>query len=133
MDINFLGHIDGIRYLESSVVVTASEIRRGYKKKDGSYVDDEIYSFKFLFKSYFKKYIASHFSEHMLVKIKGTMLPYTRDGNGNICDGYTILGQTIDIASYQTLNVTRERKMVTQSQKKNDATPNLTEFRKEDF
>lgn len=133
MDINFLGHIDGIRFLESSVIVTASEVKKGYKRADGTIVDDEILTFKFLFKAYFKNYISSHFSNNMLVKIKGTMLPYAKDSNGNTKDGFTLIGQTIDIASYQTLSVKREKKMIIESQKNDTEKPNLEEYIKDDF
>lgn len=132
MDINFLGHIEGLKFTEKAVIVVASEQRHGYKKNDGTFVRDEILSFSFIFKTYFKSYIASHFSKGMLVKIKGTMLPYAKDHQGKTIDGYTLLGQTIDIATYQTNNARVEKKMIDASAM-SDAQPDLESFIESDF
>lgn len=133
MDINFLGHIDGIRYTETAAIVTASERRKGFRKSDGTIVDDEILTFRFLFKPYFKSYIAKHFNSGMLVKIKGVMLPYAKDHQGNIIDGFTLLGQTIDMASYQTSSVKAEKRMMKESQAASNETPDLEGFQQPDF
>lgn len=133
MDINFLGHIDGIMYAESSVIITASERRQGYKRKDGIIVNDEVLSFRFIFKPYFKKYIAEHFGSGMLVKIKGIMLPYAKDKAGNVIDGFTLLGQTIDRASYQTTSTRAEKRMIKESQASSTDKPDLDSFNSPDF
>lgn len=133
MDINFLGHIEGIRYTETAVVVTASERRQGYKKKDGTIVDDELLTFRFLFKPYFRKYISEHFSSGMLVKIKGVMLPYAKDHEGSIVEGYSILGQTIDRAAYQTSTIRAEKRMIKESQSMSTQAPDLDAYNQPDF
>jgi len=133
MDFNFLGVIEGIRYSDTCVIVTASERKSGYKKQDGTIVKEELLSFRFIFKPYFKKYIAEHFSANMLVKIKGTMLPYAKDHEGNTIDGFTLLGQTIDIAAYQTANLRRERRMIKESQEHMEGMPDLDNYNQPDF
>ena len=133
MDINFLGHIEGIRYTDTAVVVTASERRQGYTKKDGTIIDDELLTFRFLFKPYFRKYISEHFSSSMLVKIKGIMLPYAKDHQGNIIEGFTILGQTIDRAPYQTNTIRAEKRMIKESQLASTQAPDLDSFNQPDF
>ena len=132
-DITLYGHIEGIRYKDKSVLVTLSEYRKGYKRGDGVIVDDEVATYIVVFKEYFKRYIAEHFDAHMLVKIKGTMLPYAKDKDGNYCNGYTILGETINIASMPNRAVRSERKLLKESQSHAVGTPNLSEFEKEDF
>lgn len=133
MDILFQGHIIGIRYTDTSVIVTASERKMGYRRKDGVIVDDEILTFRFIFKPYFRKYISEHFSSGMLVKIKGTMLPYAKDHEGNIMDGYSIIGQTIDLAPYPSNNIRMERKRIKESMMASDEQPDLDEYNQPDF
>ena len=133
MDILFTGHIDGVRYTEKSVIVTASEVKKGYKRKDGVIVADEILTYRFIFKTYFKSYIASHFSNGMYVKIKGTMFPYAVDHSGEKIDGYSIIGQTIDAAAYPTKSIKNEKRIIKESIEKSDDAPNLMEFNEPDF
>ena len=132
-DITLYGYIEGIRYKDKSVLVTLSEFRKGYKRGDGVIVDDEVTTYIVVFKEYFKRYIAEHFDAHMLVKIKGMMLPYAKDKDGNYCNGYTILGETINIASMPNRTVRRERKMFKESQEKSSGTPNVKEYEQPDF
>ena len=133
MDYNFLGHIDGIRFTETAVIVTASERRQGYKKSNGEIVADDVLTFRFIFKTYFRKYISEHFNKGMLVKIKGFMLPYAKDSQGNIIEGFTLLGQTIDRAAYQTTNIKREKMMQKESQEHSTGAPDLDSYNMEDF
>ena len=133
MDILFVGYIEGIRYTETAVIVTASERKNGYRKKDGTIVDDEILTFKFIFKTYFKSYIAGHFVKGMLVKIKGIMFPYARDKNGNVIDGFSIIGQTIDIAPYPIKALHREKQIIKESMAKSDELPDIDKFTAPDF
>lgn len=133
MDVNFLGHIEGVRYTDTSVIVTASERRSGYKKADGTIVPDELLTFKFIYKPYFKKYISEHFSTGMLVKIKGNMLPYAKDRQGNIIEGYSIIGETINRATYQTNSLRAEKRLVKESLDSTNDTPDLAAFNEPDF
>lgn len=133
MDVNFLGNIDGVKYTNTAVIVTASETRLGYKKKDGTVVPDELLTFRFIFKPYFRKYIAEHFGAGMLVKIKGCLLPYAKDGDGKAIEGFSIIGQTIDRASYPSNKLRIEKRMLRESYANSTDSPNLEEFASEDF
>lgn len=133
MDILFTGHIEGIKYADNCAIVTASEIKKGYKKKDGVIVDDELLTFKFIFKTYFKNYIASHFTKGMYVKIKGIMFPYAKNHSGETIDGYSIIGQTIDIAAYPTKYVRNEKRIIKESIAKSDESPDLNSYAAPDF
>lgn len=133
MDVNFLGIIDGVKYTNTAVIVTASESRLGYKKKDGSVIPEELLTFRFIFKPYFKKYIAEHFGAGMLVKIKGCLLPYAKDGEGKTIDGFSIIGQTIDRASYPSSKLRMEKRMIKESYGNSAEQPDLEGFETEDF
>lgn len=133
MDFNFIGHIDGIRFSDTAVFVTASERRQGYKKKNGEIVADDLLTFRFIFKPYFRKYISEHFYNGMLVKIKGVMLPYAKDHEGNIVEGFSLIGETINRTAYQTTTVRREKKLLKESQLHDIGTPDLNGFNEPDF
>lgn len=128
-DVTLYGHIVGIRYTENNVIVSVSEFQKGYRKKNGELVNDSVYTYVVGFPPYFKTYIADHFGKGMLVKIKGVMLPFGKEG----AEGYTINGQTINLASYPSNSSVKENKMLKESQSHAVGTPNLSEFEKEDF
>ena len=133
-DITLYGHIVGIRYKETCVNVTLVERKLGYKKKDGTKVKDELLTFVVTFKPYFKKYISSFFSTNMLVKVKGFLLPYIKTNENEISsDGFTIIGQTIDIAPYPSTNMVQERKLIKESQNEFTEQPNLHDYNQPDF
>lgn len=132
-DVIIFARINGIRYTDTAAIVTASERRAGYKKQDGTIVNEELLTWRIVYKPYFKSYIAKHFSENMLVKITGTLLPYTRDRDGNITHGYTILGDTLNLAAHQTAYLREERKRIKESQSHSLGTPNLAEYNAPDF
>ena len=133
-DITLYGHIVGIRYKETCVNVTSVERKLGYKKKDGTKVKDELLTFVVTFKPYFKKYISSFFSTNMLVKVKGFLLPYIKTNENEISsDGFTIIGQTIDIAPYPSTNMVQERKLIKESQNEFTEQPNLHDYNQPDF
>ena len=133
-DITLYGHIVGIRYKETCVNVTLVERKLGYKKKDGTKVKDELLTFVVTFKPYFKKYISSFFSTNMLVKVKGFLLPYIKTNENEVSsDGFTIIGQTIDIAPYPSTNMVQERKLIKESQNEVTAQPDLDDYNQPDF
>lgn len=133
-DITLYGHIVGIRYKETCVNVTLVERKLGYKKKDGTKVKDELLTFVVTFKPYFKKYISSFFSTNMLVKVKGFLLPYIKTNENEVSsDGFTIIGQTIDIAPYPSTNMVQERKLIKESQNDVVAQPDLNDYNQPDF
>lgn len=127
------GRIEGIRYKENSAIVTLSEYMGGYRKKDGTIVEEDILTYRIAFKAYFKKYLASYFSEGNLVWVKAMMLPYAKNGEGKVCEGYTLIGQAIDIASYPKSGLRQERKRIKESQENSEMTPNLEGFNQDDF
>lgn len=63
--------ISQIKYLPNSVIVYLDEFHKGYKNSDGTIVDDRYVQFKTVWKPYFRKYINDHFSQGMLVQVKG--------------------------------------------------------------
>ena len=75
-DFTVTGFINTVKYLPDAALVFIDEFKRGYKKADGETVDDKYLSWKCVFKPYFKKYINEHFSNGMLVQVKGEILPY---------------------------------------------------------
>ena len=131
-DFTVTGFINTVKYLPDAALVFIDEFKRGYKKTNGETVDDKYLSWKCVFKPYFKKYINEHFSNGMLVQVKGEILPYAIQ-NQNIVEGYSVLGQTINLASFPRANVKQENKMIKESQMHDTATPNLDEYNKPDF
>lgn len=132
-DFTLYGFIEGIRYSEQSAAVTVSERKMGYRKKDGTYVDEDIVTFRVIFKEYFKKYLSTNFSEGMLVKVKGTLLPYVKDRDGNTNEGFTLLGQTIDREAYPKSTTRLEHRMIKESALHGEGTPDVEGFRQDDF
>ena len=68
----------------------------------------------------------------MLVQVKGEIMPYAIEKE-KIIDGYSVIGQTINISSYPRASVKQEAKMIKESQMHDTATPNLDEYNKPDF
>ena len=131
-DFTVTGFINTVKYLPDAVLVFIDEFKRGYKKPNGEIVEDKYLSWKCVFKPYFKKYINEHFANGMLVQVKGEILPYAIQ-NQNIVDGYSVLGQTINLASFPRASVKQENKMIKESQMHDTATPNLDDYNKPDF
>ena len=131
-DFTVTGFINTVKYLPDAALVFIDEFKRGYKKSNGETVDDKYLSWKCVFKPYFKKYINEHFSNGMLVQVKGEILPYAIQ-NQNIVEGYSVLGQTINLASFPRASVKQENKMIKESQMHDSATPNLEDYNKPDF
>ena len=132
-DFTVLGHIEGIRYLDKTVVVIISERSLAYKRKDGTKPDDIFLTWRVYFKQYFKKFIAEHFSSGMLVKIKGRVLPYAKDLQGEDCNGYTVLGETINLSAYPSNNLKREKKLVKDSILHDFGAPDVEKYNEPDF
>lgn len=119
-----IAFISAIKYLPNSVLVFLDEFHKGYKKADGSVVEDKYLSYKTIWKPYFKKYFAKNFGNGMLVQVKGEMLPYAVEQD-KIIEGYTIVGQVMNIASYPRNALKREIQMIKDSQSHSTSTPNL--------
>lgn len=131
-DFTVTGFINTIKYLPDAVFVFIDEFKKGYKKPNGEIVEDKYFSWKCVFKSYFKKYINEHFSTGMLVQIKGEVIPYSIE-HEKIIDGYSVLSQTINMASYPKQSVKQENHMIKESQMHDSETPNLEDYNKPDF
>lgn len=124
------GFIDTVKYLPDSCIVVIDEFKRGYKTADGKVVEDKYMVWKTVFKGYFKKFISQHFKTGQLVEVKGEVSPYAVV-QGKVVDGYAIMGQTINAASYPTKSVKQVSKMIRESQQ--GETPNLDEYNTPDF
>lgn len=133
VDVLMLGYIEGIRCNDNFVVVKLSVRRAGFRKKDGTNVAEEILIYRVIFASYMRKYISSHFDAGVYVKIKGNMLPYAKGKGGEIVDGYTILGQTMERASYPLQSSRISRKVLKESEGHDVGEPDLDDFMSADF
>ena len=126
------GFINTIKYLPDAILVYVDEYKRGYKKQDGTIVDDKYLSWKCIFKQGFAKYINKHFGDGMLVEVKGEIMPYAIEKD-KLIDGYSVIAQTINVASYPKSAIKREIKMIKDSQSNADETPDLESFITPDF
>lgn len=131
-DFTVIGYINNIKYLQDSCLVFLDEFRKGFRKKDGTIVDDKYLSWKCIFKPYFKKYINEHFNQGMLVQVKGEIMPYAIEKE-HLVDGYSVIGQTINVASFPRASVKQEAKMIKDSQMHASETPDLEGFNAPDF
>lgn len=131
-DFTVIGYINNIKYLQDSCLVFLDEFRKGFRKKDGTIVDDKYLSWKCIFKPYFKKYINEQFNQGMLVQVKGEIMPYAIEKE-HLVDGYSVIGQTINVASYPRASVKQEAKMIKDSQMHASETPDLEGFNSPDF
>ena len=129
-----VGFIDNIKYLpnKGGCLVFVSEFKRGYKKQDGSIVDDKYLSWKCIFKQGLVKYINEHFSNGMLVEVKGEVMPYAID-HEKVVEGYSVIGQTINLASFPKSMIKQEAKMIKESLENTKEMPNLQEHMRPDF
>ena len=126
------GFINTIKYLPDACILYIDDFKKGYKKPNGEVVDDKYFSWKIIFKGYFKKYISEHFSNGMLVEIDAEMYPYAIR-NGEIIEGYSCLGKSIDLSSYPRSTVKMEQNLVKESLLHGSEIPNIDEYKKPDF
>lgn len=127
-----VGFVDAVKVLPDACILFLSEYKKGYKKTDGTMVDDKYHSWKIIFKGYFIKYLTTHFNKGMLVEVKGDIVPYAIE-HGQIIDGYSIMGQTCNLFSYPRYSVKQEQKMIKDSMANADAAPDLESFNSPDF
>lgn len=133
-DIQILGHISNIKFQQECILIFVDERKRGYKKQDGTIVEDKILSWKCIFSGNEKKrgYINKFFNTGMLVQVKGEVLPYAVE-QGSMIDGYSVFVQTINVAAYPSNNLRIEKKMIKESQNSSTDTPDLERFEEPDF
>jgi len=127
-----IGFVECVKVLPDSCILFLSEYKKGYKKSDGTIVDDKYVSWKIIYKGYFIKYITSHFGKGMLVEVKGEILPYAIE-HGQAVDGISVIGQTCNLYSYPRYNVKQETKMIRESQENATEKPDLQSYKTPDF
>ena len=127
-----VGFLESVKVLPDSCILFLSEYKKGYRKPDGTIVDDKYVSWKIIYKGYFIKYITSHFSKGMLVEVKGEVLPYAIE-HGQAVEGVSVIGQTCNMYSYPRYNVKIEKKMIKDSQLASDEKPDLESYMQSDF
>ena len=109
-----------------------SEFKKGYRKANGETVDDKYLSWNVIFKQGLVNYINNHFSNGMLVEIKGDALPYAIDKD-TIVQGYSVIGQTVNLFSFPRSSVRQEQRMIKESQMHATDVPDLDAHNEPDF
>lgn len=130
--INIIGIIDNVCFLQDAVLLFVSEFRKGYRKSNGTVIEDKSVQWKVIYKPYFKKFISEHFNTGMLVEVKGDILPYAIE-HEKIIEGYSVIGQTINLHSYPRPRARQEARMIRESQNTTNETPNLEDYNTPDF
>jgi len=131
-DIQVTGFISQIKYIQDAVLMFVDEYKKGYKKPNGDVVDDKYISWKVIFKNGLRNYINKYFNNGMLVTIKGEVFPYAIEKE-KLVDGYSFVGQTLNISSFPRSSVKQEIRMQKESQQHSLGTPNLDDFNTPDF
>lgn len=132
-DIQILGFLRNVKYLPDGCLVFIDEYKTGYRRSDGSEVAERFISWRCIFANYFKQFVSKHFGNGMLVQVKGEVLPYAVE-HGNVVDGYSVMGQTINRASYPKSGARAEMQMRKESQGvEGVGVPDLEGFSKPDF
>lgn len=133
-NITIIGFVDNIKYLpnQGGCFVFVSEFKKGYKKSNGEVVEDKYLSWKVIFKQGLVKYINNHFNNGMLVEIKGEVFPYAIDKE-TIVQGYSVIGQCMNLASYPRSTVKMEQNLIKESLLHGSEIPNIDEYNKPDF
>lgn len=128
------GIIKNIFFMPSDkgIVVTVHEFKRGYRKKNGDVVPDHWFEWKVIYRPGLVPYITEHFNKGMCVEIKGDIYPYSVS-EGKEVDGYSFLGQTMNLASLPKPYYQREQKMIKESQANSSGTPDLEGYNEPDF
>lgn len=123
------GFINNIKYLpnQGGCLVFVDEYKNGYKKKDGTTVEDKYLTWKCIFKQGLVRFISEHFNNGMLVEVKGEILPYAIEYE-KILDGYSVIGQCINISSFPRASRKQELKLIKETQENSSEKPNLEEF-----
>lgn len=133
-NITIIGVINTIKYLPNNggCFVFLSEYKRGYRKANGERVEDKYLSWKCIFKQGLCKYINDHFSKDMVVEVKGEVLPYAIE-HENIVDGYSVIGQTLNMFSVPRTQLRQEQRMIKESMSHSREKPNLEAYNTPDF
>ncbi len=127
-----IGFISSIKYQQDFCLVFIDEFKKGFRRKDGTFVADKYMQWKCIFKKGLIKYINDHFSNGMLVEIKGEVFPYAVEHDTTV-DGYSVIGQTINMASFPRASARQEAEMIKDSQLHVNDVPDMEEYNKPDF
>jgi hypothetical protein len=132
--VNIIGIIESVKFIPNGggCFVFLSEYRKGYRKSDGTRVEDKYLSWKVIYKQGLVNYINNHFSTGMVVEVKGEVLPYAIE-NGETVDGYSVIGQTMNIFSVPRLYQRQEARMQKDSQLNSSGEPDLEGYNAPDF
>ena len=117
---------------DGGCTVTIHEFKKGYRKKNGDVVTDRWNEWKIIYHQGLVPYITQHFNKGMCVEIKGDIMPYAIV-NGECVDGYSALGQTMNMASLPRPYYNTEQKTIKESQAHSTGTPNLDAYNEPDF
>lgn len=128
--IEIRGTIRTIKHIPNGVLVYINEPKCGYKKKDGTKVDSTVLEWKCIFNKNTGVNIDKFFNTGNYVTVRGDVLPY-RIENGNFEDGYTVMAYIIHWAAFP--QNAKEKKMQKESQSHSTESPDLYNFKKEDF
>lgn len=131
-DFQVTGFVNTIKYLENTCIIYVDEFKKGYKKHNGEIIEDKMLTWRCLCKPNSREYISRHFNNGMLVTIKGELLPYAL-AHEKMIDGYTVLTQTINMASYPRSFAKKEARMIKESQVHASGTPDLEDYITPDF
>jgi len=132
--VNIIGIIESVKFIPNGggCFVFLSEYRKGYRKSDGTRVEDKYLSWKVIYKQGLVNYINNHFSTGMVVEVKGDVLPYAIE-NGETVEGYSVIGQTMNIFSVPRLYQRQEARMQKDSQLNSSGEPDLEGYNAPDF
>lgn len=133
-DIQILGHITSIQFKQECILLWVDEYKKGYRKQDGTKVDDKVISWKCIFSGNEKKrnYINKFFSRGMLVQVKGEVMPYAIE-QGQMVDGYSVFIQALNLAAYPRQMLKQEKKLVQETMMHTDEMPDLDRYNERDF
>lgn len=131
-DFSVTGFVNVVKYLDDSCVLYVDEFRKGYTKSNGEKIEDAFFTWRCIFKGYFKKFISSHFSRGMLVQVKGEIRPFSIE-HGKLVEGYSVIGQCVNLASYPKQNAKSEIKMIKESMAASGEEPDIETYMQDDF
>jgi len=106
-DFQVTGHISRVRRKNGVICVYVDEYMRGFRRSDGEIVQEKYLTWCCVFKNAFSNFL-DRVGIGCLVTIKGEILPYGRSIDEKV-EGYTLLGQVINIASYPKFLRTEEK------------------------
>lgn len=132
--VNIIGIIESVKFIPNGggCFVFLSEYRKGYRKSDGTRVEDKYLSWKVIYKQGLVSYINNHFSNGMVVEVKGEVLPYAIE-NGETVDGYSVIGQTMNVFSVPRLYQRQEARLQKETQMHSSGKPDLESYNQPDF